>query len=369
MRSIGVVVVVALLWPVWSIGSDLVAPGTDSTAARLAEWARANRLGAAVSALERLQYQLDPPKVGGAPRAGIPVIEDARPAHAPTTAPPADVRSAEPPPLPSIPAQAQPALPAEGTWQTLVDIAGQPAIQAAFLRPDATHTSYVVGVASLDQKLVRMVLHPGTKVPGGSGWSQSSEVPADERDSLLATFNSGFTLVDADGGYWQDGRAATPLRAGAASMVLSRDGHVDVRAWDGSPPGPDVAAVRQNLNLLVDNGTISPEVDATTTNAWGKTVGNAKFVWRSALGIRADGSLVFVAGNSMSVQTLATIVRDAGAVRAMELDINKAWTSFMTYTHPGPGQATPHLLTSDEQPNPARYLQPSTRDFVAVLPR
>jgi hypothetical protein len=31
--------------------------------------------------------------------------------------------------------------------------------------------------------------------------------------------------------------------------------------------------------------------------------------------------------------------------------------------------AEPHMLTKDEQPNPYRYLQPSSRDFVAVLAR
>ncbi len=355
---------VALLWPAWSIGGALTAPGTDSTAARLAEWARFHGLGGVVSAMEQVQYQLDPPKVGGTLASAIPrdvatvvAVPDPRP-----------TRNHRVVPTP-IPPQAQPGLPNEGTWQTLVSLNGEPAIQAAFLRPDAQHTSYLVGVALLDQKLVRMVLHPGYQVPGGSGWSQPFEVPTAERDSLLATFNSGFTMVDANGGYWQDGKTAQPLRAGAASMVLYRDGHVDVVSWDGSPPGPDVAAVRQNLRLLVDNGTIASDVDSTTVTTWGKTIGNATFVWRTALGIRADGSLVFVVGNSMSVRTLATIVRDAGAVRAMELDINKSWTNFMTYAHPSAGVAVPTMLTPDAAPNPNRYLQPSTRDFVAVFPR
>jgi Phosphodiester glycosidase len=254
-------------------------------------------------------------------------------------------------------------------WQTLVSLHGQPAIQAAFLRPDAQHTSYMVGVAWLNQKLVKMVLHPGYSVPGGSGWSQPFYVPSSRRDSLLATFNSGFTMQDANGGYWQDGQTAAPLRQGAASMVLYKDGHVNVVRWNTSAPGPDVAAVRQNLGMLVENGKISPDVHSTTTRTWGKTVGNATYVWRSALGIRKDGSLVFVVGASMSVPTLANIVHAAGAVSAMELDINKAWTNFMTYSHPSPGVAVPHMLTKDAHPNPYRYLQPSSRDFVAVQAR
>ncbi|MGV8965802.1 MAG: phosphodiester glycosidase family protein [Cellulomonas sp.] len=368
LRRVGVVVGVSGIWLAWSIGGALAAPGTDPAVARLAEWARFHGLGSVVSAAEQLQYQLDPPQVGGSPAAGIPLRADARATPEHTTKP---VPAAPPPPVApaAIPVQAQPALPGEGEWQPLVTVKGRPAIQAAFLRPDAAHTSYLVGVALLDQKLVTMVLHPGTQVPGSTGWSQPSQVPTTERDSVLATFNSGFAMRDANGGYWQDGKSVGSLRAGAASMVLYRDGHVDVVSWDGSAPGPEIAAVRQNLGLLVDNGVISPDVDSTTTRTWGKTVGNATYVWRSGLGIRADGSLVFVVGNSMSVHTLANVIRDAGAVRAMELDINTSWTNFMTYTHPSAGVAVPQMLTSDEKPFPGRYLQASSRDFVAVLPR
>jgi len=362
-----VLLVVVLLWLTWSVGGALMAPGADTTAARLAEWGRFHGLGSVVDALEQIQYRLDPPKVGGALAGGIPEISTTR------STPGSSVGAAGIPPkgqalLLNIPTQAKPALPGEGVWQPLVSLHGKPAIRAAFLRPDGTHTSYLVGVALLDQKLVKFALHPGYRVPGTIS-SQPSQILTSQRDSLLATFNSGFTMVDAKGGYWQDGQSVVPLRTGAASMVVYKDGHVDVVKWTAANPGPEVAAVRQNLSMLVEGGKISPDIDSTTTNAWGKTVGNRTYVWRTALGIRKDGSLVFVVGNSMSVHTLANIVRDAGAVRAIELDINRSWTNFITYTHPGRGVAVPHMLTSDEQPNPYRYLQPSSRDFVAVLPR
>ena len=364
VRRIGLLMVMLLLWPAWSITGALTAPGTDTTSARLAEWARFNGLGWVVSGLETAQYKMNPPQVGGALAGGIPRLRASRPAPHQATKPSSYLT-----PPATIPPQAQPSLPGEGAWQPLINVHGQPAIRAAFLRPDAEHTSYLVGVAWLNQKLVKMILHPGYKVPGGSGWSQSSQVPPSQRNALLATFNSGFTMNDANGGYWQDGQTAVPLRTGAASMVLYKDGHVDVVRWNAATPAPNVAAVRQNLGLLVDNGAITPDVNSTTTRTWGATVGNATYVWRSAVGIRKDGSLVFVVGASMSVRTLANIVHDAGAVRAMELDINQSWTNFITYTHPGNGVAVPQMLTKDEHPNPYRYLQPSSRDFVAVLAR
>jgi hypothetical protein len=361
VRRVGGLIVVLLVWPAWSIGSALAAPGTDSTAARLAEWGRFNGLGWAVSGLEQAQYAMNPPAVGGSLAGGIPQVgpDGARPRKTGSSGQLA-------PPSP-IPAQATPSLPGEGSWQSLVSLKGEPVIRAAFLRPDAQHTSYLVGVAWLDQKRLKLALHPGFRVPGDPGLAQPSSVPVSQRNRLLATFNSGFTMTDANGGYWQDGQSAVPLRDGAASMVFYKDGHVDVARWGSAAPGPGVAAVRQNLGLLVDNGEITPDVRSTTTSTWGATVGNATYVWRSAVGIRKDGSLVFVVGASMSVTTLANIVHGAGAVRAMELDINQSWTNFITYTHPGNGVAVPQMLTKNEHPNPYRYLQPSSRDFVAVL--
>jgi hypothetical protein len=373
---------VALLWLAWSLGGALMAPGTDSMPARLAEWARSNELGWVVDGLEQVQYQLDPPKIGGTVAGGIPSVspDELAPSLGSPSSPPsaAGIPLALPTPsaTPSlrpgpdpIPPQVRPPLRSEGVWQTLVSLHGEPAIRAAFLRPDAQHTSYLVGVTWLDQSRLKLVLHPGFLLPGGTGWSQPFEVPTSERDSLLATFNSGFRMADANGGYWQDGKTVGRLRQGAASMVFYKDGHVDVVKWSAASPGPDVAAVRQSLVLLVDNGSITPEVYNQTQASWGLTFTGASYVWRTALGIRQDGSLVFVVGPAMSVRTLATIVHAAGAVRAMELDINPTWTNFMTYGHPSKGVAVPHMLTRDEQPNPYRYLQPSSRDFVAVLAR
>ncbi|WP_333770896.1 hypothetical protein, partial [Streptomyces sp. IBSBF 2435] len=49
----------------WSVGQALTYPGKDSTAARLAEWARDHELGFVVDKLEDMQYSMNPPKVGG----------------------------------------------------------------------------------------------------------------------------------------------------------------------------------------------------------------------------------------------------------------------------------------------------------------
>jgi hypothetical protein len=119
----------------------------------------------------------------------------------------------------------------------------------------------------------------------------------------------------------------------------------------------------------IRSGSITNTATTKRTMNLGAIVGNATYVWRSAVGVRTDGSLVFVVGASMSVKTLANIVHDARAARAMELDLNQSSTNVITYTHAGNGVAVPQMLPQNEHPNPYRCLQPSSRDFVAVLAR
>jgi hypothetical protein len=349
-----------------TLGPALAAPGTDPTEARVAEWAREQGLGFLVTAAEQVAYQANKPTEGGALAGGIPTVTAAAaqiPAAAGAAQDPFDALTAP------IPSRTQPALPGEGAWQSLLTLNGDVVARVAFVRPDATHTSYSVGVVVLDTHELRFALHQGTNVPGGAQVAPTS-LTATERTNILATFNSGFQMKDAHGGYWQNGVAVHPLVKGAASMIFGKDGSLAVKSWPGGNPGPNVAAVRQNLVLLVDQGRVSPLVHtanaAQETKVWGNTVGNKAYVWRSAVGTRADGSVVFVVGPALNVDTLASLMADAGAVQAMELDINPLWTNFLWYTQPGP---SPHKLTPDEVPDPKRYLVTSTRDFVAVLPR
>ena len=86
---------------------------------------------------------------------------------------------------------------------------------------------------------------------------------------------------------------------------------------------------RQNLPLIVDHGRPNPELGNSAV--WGATIGDAVLVWRSGIGIDRHGNLIYAAGNDQTVASLAAALIRAGAVRAMELDINPYWVSFITY--------------------------------------
>ena len=90
-------------------------------------------------------------------------------------------------------------------------------------------------------------------------------------------------------------------------------------------------------------------------------------MWRSGIGVDSHGNLIYAAGDDQTVRSLADTLIHAGAVRAMELDINSYWVSFITYGAPGAGNPT--NLLPDMNRSASRYLEPDDRDFFAVYAR
>ena len=84
-------------------------------------------------------------------------------------------------------------------------------------------------------------------------------------------------------------------------------------------------------------------------------------------GSTRHGNLIYAAGNDQTVASLAAALIRAGAVRAMELDINPYWVSFITYG--GFGARGPANLLPDMNRVATRYLTPDDRDFFAVYVR
>ena len=263
-----------------------------------------------------------------------------------------------------------PALPNEGVWRGLVNVHHQPAVQAAYVRPDANHTSYLTGVVWMSHKLLSFHLHPGFDQPGGT-WPVPDWIPPTKRRGLVATWNGAFKLADARGGFYLDGRSAGTLVNGAASEVFYRDGSIAIGSWNRElRMSPKVVGVRQNLGMLIDHGKIASNVDSNTEFNWGLTLGGAYYIFRSGVGVTRQGDVVYASGDALSAYTLARVLKRAGCVRAMELDINPAWVSFMSYrAGHHPADPTPQLLLHDYQRPANRYYTHTSRNFVAVYGR
>lgn len=237
------------------------------------------------------------------------------------------------------------------------------------------------GIAWMDTRLLYARLYSGSLSPGGGPYIFTAPVLPAQAATLVAAFNGGFMMSVAHGGYYTEGKVIYPLVAGAASLVIYSNGSVDIGAWGSDVTmTSNVVSVRQNLVPLVANGAPTPLASTPYWLDWGATCGVDSCVggavenqWRSGLGITSDGALVYVTGPSLAPLQLAQLLVAAGAVRAMQLDINPDWTVLVTYDPPPGGLASPangsKLVASSVQ-GPATFFNPSwARDFVTMSAR
>ena len=104
---------------------------------------------------------------------------------------------------------------------------------------------------------------------------------------------------------------------------------------------------------------------------WGKRRHQLQLTWRSGIGVTADGNVVVVGGDQMTLTALAEALARAGAVRGMQLDIHNKQVTINLF-QPAPGTSTAVTATKllPAMPKSARrYLEPDQRDFFAVFVR
>ena len=367
-RVVALVVAVALTPVLWSYTSAMTKPSNVSFGVRTVEWIRDHGGAGLVSQVESWWYSLHAPSPGGPslthlPHVGIaaisPAVAQARtPRHARR-------RIAIYRPRPIAPVIA-PALPGEGIWHAAGrPVRGAPPLLLTTFRPEAAYPRIVAGVAWFDAHRTRLMLYPG-RVEPPAGPRGPMEIPPALRRGVVAAFNSGFKLQDMVGGEYTLHHLYRPLVDGIGTIVAYANGRIDIRNWRGGPTPPrGVTLVRQNLPLIVDGGRLNPNL--TDGPQWGQTLNNAVRVWRTGLGVDRRGNLIYAAANDQTVATLARILQRAGAVRAIELDINPYWVSFISYGHSG--ARDPAKLLPDIQRPATRYLSADDRDFFAVYAR
>ena len=389
-RGIAIVVVIACVPIAVSFVNYVRRPGTDSLSVRSVEWFRDHGANGFVNTIERWWYTNNPPPTGGTPgRIEVQGTSgNAGTTGKSPTATTAPVQIAHlSPPTNRVPTPAPVVEPSEGVWQPVGRlVGGMPAEYITFVRPDAAHTSYWTALMWLDTKLLRAQYVPGLNEPGGLPNPWNSQIAPEARPTAIAAFNSGFKIDSARGGAYLDGVEARGLVPGAASVVVYKDGTATIGVWGrDATMTPEVAAVRQNLELLVDNGgggagsvtpgsatgQLNPAMREEDTQAFGATLGNNVYVWRSGVGVTATGALVYVGGPAMSVVSLAKTLQNTGAVRAMELDINTDWVSAYTYVNSNAADPNSEVigikLGGDMSRDGSRYLQPGERDFFSFF--
>jgi len=350
-RRIVALVLVALLVPVgWSYAGYLRAPGDAPVSVRTDDWLRDHGFDSVVNRVEQWWYTRSTPSGRKVPAANLPTGFVTNP-----TAADARVLS------PQRSRQA-----GEGVWHLVPGLAGHTSVEETYIRPDTRFPSVAVDLVRFDQATTRLVYAPGTTEPGGT-WAWNARIPRSADSRVIAAFNAGFKFKNYPGGMYTEGKhAVRPLANGMASLVVRRNGLADIVAWHSGNTVPSgIVTVRQNLHLIVTNGQEAPGLLTDRSHQWGTTKSQLQYTWRSGIGIDAQGRLIYAAGPKMSLTELAHALIDAGAVRAMQLDIHDGVVTFNWYRDAA-GQVAGTKLMPAMQRGTTRYLMTDQRDFFAV---
>jgi hypothetical protein len=365
-RSVAIVIVAFLAWSAITFYPYYRDAHGEPMNVVAAEWGRDHGLGPIVAVAENFYYaHFDVTAVGGTPSESTKINNSApgdpgigtQPGSN-GTSPATHVRAHLNPPS-SVTSPVKNSLALEGVWQPVGSkVDGISAIYATRVRPDAIHTSVLASMMWIDTKLATAMFIPGYIEPGGPSPSNGS-LPQQYFPDVLANFNGAFRLEDTQAGYYYAGQTVAPLVAGKAAAVVYKDGSIKIGDWGRDVSlTSDVQVVRQNLNLIVDHG----KSQVTSSYSWGATTHGENLAWRSAIGERADGSIVYVGSPGLSASALADTMVRAGVVRAMVLDMNNWWVAGFYFTHAADGTPVCHKLDPNIQEGCNRFLQSYKRD-------
>jgi hypothetical protein len=238
-----------------------------------------------------------------------------------------------------------------------------------FVQPDPAHASIVAGIAWIRSSDTVAHLVAGTLQPGGPTWAGGARVAPGDVPRLVATFNSGWRFRDLLGGFYEYGRYSRPLQQGAGSVVIDRTGLATIGAWGQDVSmSQNVVAVRQNLHLIVVGGAPAPGI-ADASGPWGVPANQRQYTWRSGLGVDAQGNLIYVGGNHMTLRLLTNALVAAHAVRAVELDMHPSMVAFSRWMPRPAGGVDPQKLLPTMPDAANRFLQPDQRDFFYITLR
>lgn len=261
-----------------------------------------------------------------------------------------------------------PELAGEGQW-TPIQIGTQDAAMAeTFVRPDPQRSYAITTLVAIDMAKLDIAAIAGTREPGGLVKPGPGIIPKNvqEENMIVAAFNGGFQQKDGHYGMVADGTEYLPLQKNLATLVIYTDTKPQIINYTGQQLGKDIAAIRQNGPMLLENSKIVTASNEWNMQTWGLTTTNSMYTWRSGLGVTKNGNLIYAAGSSLVPETLAEALKEGGAVNAMQLDINPVWVRFVIFNPIGKGTYTYYPVAKNMVNGGYEYLHGYKKDFFYI---
>lgn len=260
------------------------------------------------------------------------------------------------------------ALPGEGIWEPIKIGSQESNMARTIYRPDPKRPYALATIVKLNMNKLIISSAAGLNEPGGIENPGPGKIPPEiqKSGSLAAAFNGGFKKNDGFYGLIVGKKTYLPLATGAATLILYQDSKPKIIKYTGQKLIGNLLAARQNGPLLIDNSKIATEEKAWDMQTWGLTITNDMYTWRSGIGVTKDGHLIYACGPSLVPYTLAVALKSAGAVNAMQLDINPVWVRFVLFEFLGNEKYQYQPLVADMINGGEQYLNGFQRDFFYV---
>jgi len=258
--------------------------------------------------------------------------------------------------------------PGEGEWKPLISTDEAVLLAKTSVHPDKDRPYAVVNIVKMNMDKLAINIAAGTKQPGGPEKPGQGIVPQEIQNSnnLIAAFSGGFQQKDGYYGMIVGKTTYLPLKPTLATFVMYADKKPILLKYTNQNLGDNILAIRQNCPLLIENGQIVTSSNAWDMQTWGLTTTNPMYTWRSGLGVTKEGDLVYASGPSLVPETLAKALQAAGAINAMQLDINPVWVRFVLFDSLGKGQYKYQSLEPDMVNGGYEYLHGYQKDFFYV---
>lgn len=309
-------------------------------------------------------------------------------------------------PKPIYPLYKEPYLQGEGLWVKEEMSGGHDQadyIYRTFYRPSGEFPNAIVYMMLVNMKHISAKLYLGSAEPYKG--QSPARIEESLQPSLLAVTNALWpTRHSGPSGVIFRGEVLKEMAPGIATIVIYKNGAVDIVEWNDKIPVTEVQDARQLQHLIAKDGkivttlvrrgqTLSAEIGlgslldeaqpviAVPASAPGEkptykmnfTSGNLWFLaTRSAFGIRPDGNLVFAVGHHINTSDLAKALVLGGCVRAIHADANPGNAVGVLYSTDGNGKIVKkdRLSPLQDKSTVERYLKASyPKDFVAFFRR
>ncbi|HEU4405566.1 MAG TPA: hypothetical protein VFS43_09775 [Polyangiaceae bacterium] len=247
-----------------------------------------------------------------------------------------------------------------------------PYFYKTWIAPDQQRPYAKVLVVAMDTRQLELGMEGGVEDPKPlTGAPSKGRIPRepDVLSRVVGAFNGAFKTTHGAYGMMVDRRVLLPPKPDAATLAVTDAGRVGMGSWrTGEAVPPEMVSFRQNLDPLVEDGTLNP----SKRTIWGfQLAGTSVLTERSGVCVTRAGHLFYLWGDDLSGPTLGKAMIQSGCAYGMHLDMNPHHTGFvfLNVRDASKRQYDTRLLTPQMSILPERYLEWSPKDFFYVMLR